>query len=692
MRTHSSPFLLAALGLLAWHGGALAVDTSAWVCKSCPYPTGASGSVEAGVAVVSDAAEDFGTFTGLQAKGAKLLLNADLLYTEDKGYRAELGASRLGLDTRSLAARAGRDGQYALTLAYSEIPRRFGEAGTPFPGLGGAVLTLPAGYPAAGTSTMPLASTLQGSKPGIKTSRLDLSATLLSIDAFTLRLGFTHDVRNGSRPTWGSFFASASQLVAPVNHTTDQVQLTAAYATRRLQASLTLLVSRFQNGNAALTWANPFWPAVPGATSGQLALAPDNQLQQLSGSLGLQVSPSIRASADMSFGRLTQNAAYLAPTLNSVLAPSVPALPAASLDGKVDIFNANLKITATPTPALRLAASYARDVRDNKSPVGSYALLATDMVLAGGLRKNTPFDMTQDRLKLSADLRASDMLKVSAGAEQDQRQRPYNEVQKTEETSVWAKGALQPAQALQLSLKLLHAERTHQVYGTAVWFGLPENPLLRKYNLAERRRNSASLRADYALSENISLGLTADHALDDYGGSLVGLTRARGDTVGVDASAALGERTQLSAYLQAERTLSWQSGAQTSLLPDWSAQNTDRFTTAGLSVQHVLIPDKLNIGAEVRVSRASGDLLMRTAVPEAPFPAVTTSNDTVKLHASYKLSDVLWLNASFWHERLAVQDWQRGLLPDTLQNLLALGTPQPRYNVNVLGVTLRYRY
>ncbi len=704
MRTHRSPHgashsvafrplpLLAALGLLACTGSALAVDTTEWVCKSCPYPKGASGSVEAGVAAVSDASQAFGTYTGLQRQGAHLLLDGDVLYRGENGYAADASFSRLGLDTRSLSARAGRDGQYALTLGYSEIPRRYGDGSTPFQGVGGNTLTLPAGYPAAGTSTMPLATTLQSTSTGIKKSRLELSAALLAIDNLTLRLGYSHDVRDGTKPVWGSFFSSSSQLVAPVDHTTDEVKLTAAYATQRVQGSVTALVSRFQNGNTSLTWANPFWPVVPGATRGQLALAPDNQLQQLSASLGLQLTPTIRASGDVSTGRLTQNAAYLAPTANSVLAPSVPALPRSSLDGRVDFFNGNVKLSADVTPDLRLAATYARDVRNNRSPVNSYALLATDMFLDTLQRKNTPFDQTQDRLKLSADFRASDTVKLAAGAGQDQRTQPYTEVQKTRETIVWAKGGLQASEALNLSLKLQHAERNHQVYGTSIWFGLAENPLLRKYNLADRRRDSASLRAEYALSETMSLGFTADHARDTYGGSLVGLTRARSDTIGADYSATLGERTQLTAYVQAERMYSWQNGAQATVQPDWFAQNFDRFTTAGLTVQHALIPDKLNIGAEARFSRARSDVLMRTTVAEPRFPAASTSNDTIKLNASYKLSEAMWLNASFWHERLAVQDWQQGLQPDTLQNLLALGQPVPRYNINVLGVSLRYKY
>ena len=76
---------------------------------------------------------------------------------------------------------------------------------------------------------------------------------------------------------------------------------------------------------------------------------------------------------------MTQNDGFLAPTVNAILAPTVPPLPAQSLDGKVDTFTASVKLTATPMEGLRVTASYDRDERDNKTPVRSYPTVSTDM-------------------------------------------------------------------------------------------------------------------------------------------------------------------------------------------------------------------------------------------------------------------------------------------------------------------------
>ena len=156
MMSHTPVFLLAALGLLSVLGPAQAAtpNTSEWKCETCPYPKGTSGTVEAGVGNVSDDSRKFGDYTGLEKKGAFAVLGGNVSH-RGEGYWADLRASDLGLDTRSVFGRAGREGLYTLRLGYSEIPRWTTEgAATPFLGVGSDTLTLPSGvgFPAGTTA------------------------------------------------------------------------------------------------------------------------------------------------------------------------------------------------------------------------------------------------------------------------------------------------------------------------------------------------------------------------------------------------------------------------------------------------------------------------------------------------------------------------------------------------------------
>jgi MtrB/PioB family decaheme-associated outer membrane protein len=694
MTTHSPLFLLAALGLLSCAGAATAAaDTTNWKCQSCPYPKGITGAVEAGIGTVSEDSQKFGDYTGLEDKGAHLVLGGALRVRGAGGYYADLQASDLGLDTRSLGLNSGHEGLYSLHIGYAELPRHFADgARTPYLGNGGSRLTLPAGYPAETTATMPLANTLQAVDIGYKKKLVDVSATLLSFQNWTYRFSFTRDVRDGTRPMNAAFFSTAQQLVAPVDQTTDQFEVSAAYATRAVQATVAYQLSRFANGPEALTFDNPFTP-VRGANRGQLALAPDNQMHQIVATAGLEITPAVRVSADMAYGRLTQNAGFLPATLNAALAPSVPQLPMASLDGKVSTFNSNVRLTATPMADLRVNASYAHNARENKTGTAAFPQVATDMFVGSDTRSNVPFSFTQDRFKLGADYRGLQGVKFSAGAERDYRSRPYHEVVTTRETTVWGRAGVQAGERLNLGFKLAKGDRTHSSYGVSTWFGSPENPLLRKYNLAERQRDTAGVRADFAATDTVSLGLAVDYSNDGYARSLVGLKNARSVNIAADLSAALTEKTQLTFFALSDRLRSRQAGSQTSLLPDWEASGNDRFHVLGLGVKHQLLGDKLDIGADLSFTRSKSDLRVDQDLAQPAFPQAHGAQDALKVHARYKLADNLWLNGSLWHERYTSTDWRLdGVLPGTVQNLLSLGQQSPDYRVTVLNVSLRYQF
>jgi predicted porin len=128
-------------------------------------------------------------------------------------------------------------------------------------------------------------------------------------------------------------------------------------------------------------------------------------------------------------------------------------------------------------------------------------------------------------------------------------------------------------------------------------------------------------------------------------------------------------------------------------VPDWTGKVDDKFEVLGLGVKHAAIPGKLDIGADLWFSRARSDTSVQTGVGEPPFPTVKSDRDVVKLYVSYKINEKMWLDGSYWYEQYDAHDWQLdGVLPATVSNLLAFGNPAPRYDQNVVRVSLRYRF
>src|SRR5205814_3584026 len=192
MRTSTPLWLLAALGALSITIGApaWAADPSQWTCESCPFEeAGTHGTVDAGVGAVSDDSAKFGVFSGLNRNGAFAIAVGAARYRGKDGMVGSVTASDLGLDTRALAAELGREGRYTVQLGYAELPRHLSTgAMTPFIGSGGSVLTLPTGFPAADTASMPLAGTLQPVDTRYKRTRLDLGAQLIGSDHWSYRV------------------------------------------------------------------------------------------------------------------------------------------------------------------------------------------------------------------------------------------------------------------------------------------------------------------------------------------------------------------------------------------------------------------------------------------------------------------------------------------------------------------------
>lgn len=696
--SHTTPLLiLAACGLLsaAATQAVAAADTSKWTCSACPYEkAGVSGSVEAGAGAVTGERARYGADNGLNGKRGFGVLGGTLRYRDGTDLYGSGVAEDIGLDMRALAAELGREGSWRLNLGVSQWPHQLEGAGrSPFIGAGSGVQTLP--FPAAASpAQMPLASSLQPVDLGTQRTRSELSALWIVGPEWTHRVSLRHDVRDGTQRLGASFFSTSSLLAAPVDQTTDQLELSTSYAGRGINATLAYQASIFRNAEGSVTWSNPYNPVVAGASRGQLALAPSNQFHQLMASGGIELAPRMRLSGDVAIGRMTQDEAFLAPTLNPTLAVAASAaMPAASLDGRADTFNASVQLSAAPAEGLRLNASVARNVRDNQTTSRLYPALSTDTFLDPGARRAPAFSFKQNRFKAGADYRIGRTATVAAGVERDERIRSWQDVVSTRETTLWARGSVQPTEELALSLKVSRAERDPSSYGSATWVTSPQNPLLRKFNLAERDRETAALRADLTLSEALSIGLHVDLSRDTFPDAVLGMTLARNLSGGADIAYTVSEQTQLHAFAQAERMRSMQAGSEAFGAPDWWSRSHDTAHVLGFGVKHSALKGRLEVGGDVVMSRSRANVGVVTRVAETPYPTATQQRDSLRLHATWKLKDGMSIVGRYAFERQAQADWRLdGLQPDTLVNLLALGETPPNYRVNVFSVALRYSF
>ena len=695
-KTSNQLLLLGVLSALssgvAAQGAGGAVDTSQWKCESCKFEDGLSGSVDVGAGAVSDKSAKFGDYTGLNNSGGYLIGDGSASYRGKDAEYWRVDASNLGLKSRAINAEGGKQGSYKLLLKYDELPHFISDnAQTPFIGSGGASLTLPAGFPAATTGAMPLAGTLQQVDIGTERKRLGVGGSWMPITDWEYALNVRHETKDGTKRTAGSFFVNSSQLIEPVDYVTDQVDASAAYSGKKFQMKLAYYGSKFRNGNSALTWQDPY-TAVNGETVGQLALPPGNEFHQVSASAGYQFTDRTRATADIAVGRMTQNDSLLAYTQNATL--GVPG-PGGSLNGRAATLDAALKLSSAVTDRMRLNAVYTHNDRDNQTPQAAYQTVITDMFPVPGVTTtNLPYSFKQDKLKLSGDYRFSDKLRGALGADFDTHKRTYAEVDTTREDTAWGKVSSRLADKVDLTLKLAHGERRNSgSFQPIVGITPPENPLLRKYNLANRTRDTVGLRADFAVEERVSVGLGLDSSEDKYSDTTIGLTSGKDFNVNGDVSVIITERTSMHFFANHQEIRSKQAGSQTFSAPDWSADNKDTIDFFGLGIKHAAIKDKLDIGADYSVTHSRSDINVITGLSTPGFPQLTTSLDSLKLYATYRMKENVSLQAGYWYERYDSKDWMLdGVAPSTIPNVLALGLQAPQYHVNVIRLSVRYKF
>jgi MtrB/PioB family decaheme-associated outer membrane protein len=669
------------------------VDVSDWKCEDCAFEEGYSGEVELGAGNVSDDSFRFGEYNGLNEEGAFAIVNAKLRYRDrDAGY-LDLSLRELGLDSRSLYIEGGRQGSYSLFLSYDEITRYISDSvQTPYLGNGSSSLSLPAGWvPASSTAGMSqLNTSLQNIEVDSQRKRLGLGASFIPASDWKYDIKVRRETREGTRRSAGAFFFTAAELIEPVDYVTDEVDVSASYIGKKWQATLAYYGSFFSNDNVALSWDNAFNPpvGVAVADTGQLALPPDNRFHQLLLSAGYQYSQRTRISGDLAVGRMEQDEAFLPATVNTSL--TVAPLPRNSADAQVDTLVGDLRLVSAFTDDLRFNASYSYSDHDNTTPQASYDWVTTDAYNTSP-RTNQPYSFTRQTSKLGADYRVSRSTKVAAGMDYQSFERSYQEVEETRETTAWGKLTVRAKEFTDMTFRVARADRDVSSYQLVAETDPPQNPLLRKYNMADRDRTSVGVNANSMLSETSSIGVSVDYAKDDYTDSSLGLINATESNINLDSSVLVSERTSLHMFLGRQRIDSTQAGGQSTVVAQWVASNVDTVDSAGIGVKHRLKGDKLDLGADLVISQSTGRISIDAGAQA--FPDLEVALNSLQLYADYRLQDNMTLHAAYWYEHYDSRDWALdGVDPDTINNLLSFGEDSPDYRLNVVTVTLRYKF
>lgn len=674
-----------------------APDTSTWTCSKCPFETGYQAGAEVGGGYASDASAKFGDYTGLDKDGAYLLANADGKATYESGYSLSYDLRDLGLDSRSVRLNGGKQGAYDFSLFYDRIPHTIADsAQSVYGGAGGTNQSLPSGWVRAGSTgaMTSLGSSLHGADVGFDRDRYGAAGKFWWDGKLLFALDYRRDDRDGNRPTFGSFGSVSTQLLRPVNDSTDRINATARYVGSKWFAQVGYYASIFDNKAEGVRWDNPFNSPVSGGSEGQMALEPGNDYQEVAFTAGMHGLPwNTVLGFSAATGESTQDTRFLPYTIN----PSVltDALPMSSLGGKVKVNRADFTISSRPIDRLRLRGALAWDERKNDSKQADFtSIVHTDLFLLAEDRVNPTYGYERLRLRGTADFDVFKSLTVGAGGEYRtlDRKGTVLEVKSEKTTDGWGRVQYRPNGFLGIVLKGGAELREPEKYDTAVAADYDQNPLLRRYSMAYRYRSYGDMVANLALGTlPLTLSANAFYGDDRYLRSDLGLTSGRDLRYGLDLTWAVNEK--ISTYVTAgrDKVASKQRGSSTFSTPDWRGDVLDDYQTYGAGVR-ARFTDKIDMNVDYTYGDGKSDTTI-VGTAGGGFPTISSKLNSVKAALTYGLSDRMDLVFGWRYEKLSTHDWAiQGIGPATLPTVLGLGIDPYNYDVNYVTASVRYSF
>ncbi|MCL7421488.1 MAG: MtrB/PioB family decaheme-associated outer membrane protein [Methylobacter sp.] len=680
----------------------------------------------------------FGEYSGLQNRGGFVIGNLHIRqradYDGDSTDYWQLDGRNLGLESRFLRGEYGQQGKLSLFFEYDQTPHyRWDDARTPFI-ISGNTLNLPFDWvPAVSTDGMTnLNASLRPVNIATERQKYRSGLSWQFNSYWAANIKYFHEKKDGFDVTSGIFGTTGGNplsaiLPRPIDYDTDDVNFELNYGDQTSQLSLRYHLSIFDNVDA-LTWQNPYSLRPPLLTAypdqGRLAREPDNQAHKVSLNFGHRFNHTTRLTGAFSYGWMLQNQDFLPYTVNPNLSVTTP-LPRNSLDAQANNLHGNLTFTARPFEKTDLKARYTYTERDNQTPIDTYTILRNDSEdqdtdPASALKRNNlPYGYRKHKTRFDLGYRLFTTAKVTAGYDFERINRDYAEVVNTDEHTGRIKLTANPYSFMNSRLEYAHSIRNGSDYRDNKLFidshtqtfldtvnpdlRFANNPLLRKFQYSDRVRDKISGNLAIVPTDKLTFGLSGYFTHDNYD-AVFGLSEQNRLSGTFDINYAFSNSLDLHAFYTQEYFLSRQNGferrsAEAALPPlapagFWQLDNEDNVYTAGGGFNWIIIENKLDIGLDYLFSRAVTEIDPSTNLADAiPLPSINTDIHSLSFRGDYHLKDNLRLRLSYRYESFRTLDFARdNVLPDTMAQVISLGSSSPDYNAHVVGLSMIFNY
>lgn len=508
------------------------------------------------------------------------------------------------------------------------------------------------------------------------------------------------------------------------------------------------------NEDHGLTWQNPYSGAFGADVDypngfAAIALPPDHRFQQLRARGTYRFTPKIRVQIDATLGTSQYRDTLLPYTTNPELALHT-ALPVSKL-ADLDTSTLNITVLTNPMRRLSLNFKYRYEERDNTMDRFPWLYVRGDAQnQPSAIRAvfNNPQHIIKEKFTSEATWRMRNRTRFTLTYDFEEVTRSLVSVEKTEEDRFSGIVKLYPLDRLAIRFEAAYADRAASTYQWAESFlnrftveqinRIPDNrrwtnhPLLRQDYLANRESNFFKLRVTYLPLDSLNLALDGDYRYHDYDESVLGLKSSSQTSVNFHANYTAIEHVDLYGWLNYGLFETDQSGrsfrggieqpANEIFTPlaqgsdpgrDWDVEEAAQTYGFGGGVNWMIMQDKFDISADYVYTRTSTEYEFSTHgaadLLGVPLPDHASMLHQFILNANYHVGSNMTWRMSYQYYRfrplqetgtsitgqtfLVDDDWALdGLNPDTLTKVLSLGRSSANEVINMISVSMTYRY
>lgn len=640
-----------------------------------------SSSTEIGIGYLSKDGPRFGQYSGLNERGGYGLLDLSVIQRNDEtGTWLSLKGRNLGLDSRELRLEHNRQGDWGYFIDFSQTPRF-----DPY--------TVNTRLLGAGTETQTVNGLPAAQSFDLKTKRdaITLGFDKMVGQGLDFQVRFRNEEKNGSRLFGQGVFGPINFLTEPIDYTTRQLEGTLNYTTDRLQLSGGYYGTDFSNHTTALNVVG----GIAGLTP--IALPPGNQSHQLYLDGGYSFTPTTRGTFKVAYAHQTQTEGFAAPSIGG----------RTELGGKVNTTLLQAAVTSRPMPKLSLLASLRYENRDDQTPVAPYFTTGvTGVSTFDGNNEPNSIRATTGKMEASYALPAG--FRITGGLDYDLRKRNTYRVRSVshrDETEEWALRAelrRSMSETVTGAVSYTFSDRQGSDFQTTV---LNNNTtgsnLIHPLNLADRERNKLRLTVNWQPMDPLSFQFYADFAQDKYSGRPLGIHEGRAEIYSIDATYALTDKWQTSAWISRNQVRADQSTCAsasadgicrgTVASPFWAASLREVGDAIGAGLRGKPYA-WLDVGADVLYSRDKSEFRLSTTTAGAVASSLPDAHYNVtrlSLFAKYALQKNVGVRLSYLYERWSTDDWTWTTWTYTDGTRVL---QEPTQKVHFVGVSLYYRW